>query len=86
MVCFLAYIHERKTEENILLVKISYKYCSILAHFPKLQCTQTLKTLNTQEFVKTLKLLSLSLSLFKIEKRNLKEMEYIKSGWETLFI
>ena len=43
-----------KTEGNILLVKRSYKYCSILAHFPESQYTQTLRTLITQEFIKLL--------------------------------
>ena len=43
-----------KIKGNILLVKMSYKYCSIIAHFPKFQYTQTLRTLITQEFIKLL--------------------------------
>ena len=38
---------------------MSYKYCSILAHFSKPQYTQTLRTLITQEFIKLLKLSTL---------------------------
>ena len=59
MVQLLAYVHGRKQKENILLVKMSYKYCGILAHYPKSQYTQTLKTLITQEFIKLLTLSTL---------------------------
>ena len=33
VVRLLAYVHGRRQKKNILLVKRSYKYCSILAHF-----------------------------------------------------
>ena len=45
---------QAKIEGNILLVKMSYKYCSILPHFPKSQYNQTLIILTTQEFIKLL--------------------------------
>ena len=48
MVRLLAYVHGRRQKENILLVKRSYKYCSILTHFPKSKYTQTLKTLKQE--------------------------------------
>ena len=54
MVRLLGYVHGRKRKENIILVKRSYKDCSILVHHPKLQYIQTLKSLNTYEFIKLL--------------------------------
>ena len=54
VVRLLAYVHRRKQNENILLVKMNYKYCGILTHYLKSQYTQTRKTLITQEFIKLL--------------------------------
>ena len=46
VVRLLAYAHRRRQNENILLMKRSYKYYSILSHYAEPQYTQTFKSLN----------------------------------------
>ena len=79
VVRLLAYVHGRKQKKNNLLVKRSYKYCGILACYPKPQYTQTLTTLITQEFIKLL-ISHTTLSLLQNREEKLKKMEWIKWG------